>query len=164
MVKSPPARLPRRGSVFTHLLHHAVAAWAVAADNRDRSLARLIRDGTTGTHVDAVLPGRTAPSRAPEVRVVEVERPGTQDVGDPGHVPSLRSGSIWKTPPCAQSLAWSFIDRPLPSREISRFSSLISTVAGPLSTSPRWSGTFEANATIRCPPVMSSGFGAPVKA
>ena len=35
-------------------------------------------------------------------------------------VPSPRSGSIWKMPPWAQSLAWIFIDRPVPVRTMTR--------------------------------------------
>ena len=42
-------------------------------------------------------------------------------------VPSPRSGSIWKRPPLAQSLAWIFMLRPVPVRSSSRPSSLSSS-------------------------------------
>ena len=44
-----------------------------------------------------------------EVRVVEVERAGARVWVKTVAVSSSRSGSIWKMPPCAQSLAWIFI-------------------------------------------------------
>ena len=56
-------------------------------------------------------------------------------------VPSPRSGSVWKMPPCAQSLAVIFIDRPpVPVRDISMPSPSISTVTALVSVRPRWSG------------------------
>ena len=79
-------------------------------------------------------------------------------------VPSERCGSIWKMPPWAQSLACTFIDRPVPVRETTRSSSSSSTETALLSTSPRWSGTLLANTGVNRPPVMSIGLAAPVNA
>ena len=55
-------------------------------------------------------------------------------------VPSARSGSIWKMPPCAQSLAWIFILRSASSRSRTRSPSRRRTCIGPDSVAPRWSG------------------------
>jgi hypothetical protein len=59
-------------------------------------------------------------------------------------------------------LGWIFIDSPVPAREMTRSSLSMSTVIGPESVSPRWSGVFSAKTTVRRPPVMSSSLGAPV--
>ena len=59
-------------------------------------------------------------------------------------VPSPRWGSIWKTPPWAQSLAWIFIERPVPVREMTMSSWSSSTVIPLDNTSPRWLGILEA--------------------
>jgi len=48
-------------------------------------------------------------------------------------------------------------------RLMTRSGPSISTPTALVRTSPRWLGVLLANATVRRPPVMSSGFGAPVK-
>jgi hypothetical protein len=59
-------------------------------------------------------------------------------------VPSLRAGSIWKTPPWAQSEAWIFIDTPAPERFSSTVSLSIETVMPLVNAAPRRSGTLLA--------------------
>ena len=80
-----------------------------------------------------------------EVRVVEIEGVGPQGVSEPRRGPSERSGSIWKIPPLARSLAVIVIRSPVPERE-SEIPSL-STWSDrlPVSVSPRWPGTLLAN-------------------
>ena len=79
-------------------------------------------------------------------------------------VPSLRSGSIWKIPPWAQSEPWIFIDTPEPARFSSIFSVSIEIVTALVSVAPRTSGTLLANTGVNRPPVMSFGPAMPVNA
>ncbi|MNR36763.1 hypothetical protein D3C85_1547270 [compost metagenome] len=77
--------------------------------------------------------------------------------------PSARSGSIWKMPPWAQSLAWIFMLTPGPLRCSSTSVSSTSTSRLPFrATAPRL-GVLLANKVVGTPPVISSGFGAPVR-
>ena len=76
-------------------------------------------------------------------------------------VPSPRSGSIWKMPPCAQSLLWIFIDRPVPVRPSSIDSRSSWTVIALVSARPRWSGILLAHTTVGAV-TMRSRLAAPV--
>jgi hypothetical protein len=60
--------------------------------------------------------------------------------------PLLRCGSIWKMPPCAQSLAWIFIETPVPVRPSSTESPPIVTEIELFST--MFWGTLLANTGV----------------
>jgi hypothetical protein len=60
-------------------------------------------------------------------------------------------------------LACSFVDKPVPVREISSSVSLISMLMRLVNRSPRWLGILLAWIGVARPPVWWSSFGAPVK-
>jgi len=54
------------------------------------------------------------------IRIIEIENIRRRTWRETVVVASARAGSIWKTPPFAQSFTWIFIDRPEPERSMTR--------------------------------------------
>ena len=66
-------------------------------------------------------------------------------------VPSARTGSIWNTPPVAQSFAWIFIDSPAPARVMTRSEPFRVTETSPVSDSPQVANRVAVDCTNSIP-------------